>query len=74
MSEVQLPSSASLVTRVIQPRQPYIEVAELLASSIVRARTASASHLPLRNSEVSLGFSANQRVNANPSFTQGVSQ
>ena len=74
MSDVQPPSGANQTTRVIQARQPYIEIAELLAAGIVRMRINTASHVQPKNIEVSLGFSANQRVNANPSHTQGVPQ
>jgi hypothetical protein len=74
MSDVQPPSGANQTTRGIQARQPYIEIAELLAAGIVRMRLKGPPNIHATDSEVSLGFSANQRVNANPSHTQGVPQ
>ena len=74
MSEVQPPSGAQHTTRVIQARQPCVEIAELLAAAIVRVRLRDSFNVHSTDSEVSLGFSANQRVNANPSYTVGVQQ
>ena len=72
MSEVQPPSGAQHATRVIQARQPCVEIAELLAAAIVRVRLGGGPNIHATDREVSLGFSANQRVNANPSYTEGV--
>jgi hypothetical protein len=76
MSELELPSSERRLTREIQPRQPHREIAELLATAILRARQKCASAgdvSPIcHSSEVCLGFSAEQSVNANPSYTEGV--
>ena len=72
MSEVQPPSGAKQATRVIQARQPCVEIAELLAAAIARMRLRDSFNIHSTDSEVSLGFSANQRVNANPSYTEGV--
>ena len=72
MSEVQPPSGAKQSTRVIQARQPCVEIAELLAAAIVRMRQRDSPNIHATDREVSLGFSANQRVNANPSYTEGV--
>jgi len=72
MSEVQPPSGAKQSSRVIQARQPCVEVAELLAAAILRVRLGRGPNIHATDSEVSLGFFANQRVNANPSYTEGV--
>ena len=74
MSEVESPSAAHRLTREIQPRHPHREIAELLAAAIVRIRAKSYINRPITDSEVSLGFTANQRVNTNPSYTQGVQE
>ena len=74
MSEVERPSVAHRPTREIQPRHPHREIAELLAAAIVRMRAKSHTNLQITDSEVSLGFTANQRVNANPSYTEGVQE
>ena len=67
MSEVQLPSGAKQATRLIQARQPCVEIAELLAAAIARVRLRDSFNIHSTDREVSLGFSANQRVNSNPS-------
>ncbi len=74
MSNIELPSVSRSSTREIQPRHPHREIAELLATAIVRMRAKIYTNLQITNSEVSLGFTANQRVNANPSYTQGVQE
>lgn len=78
MSEVESSSAARRSPAEILPRHPYREVAELLVTAVLRAR----KHGPLRiiatvigqGSEVCLGFSADQSVNANPSYQYGVRQ
>ena len=72
MSELQSPSTVRRCTHDIQPRHPHREIAELLAAAIVRMRSQHHPNLQIKNSEVGLGFSADQRVNANPSYTEGV--
>ena len=72
MSEVERPSAAHHLTHDIQPRHPDREIAELLAAAIVRMRSQHHPNLQIEHSEVGLGFSADQRVNANPSYTEGV--
>ena len=72
MSNVESPLPAHRLTREIQPRHPHREIAELLASAIVRARLKSMQPFVDTESEVSLGFTANQRVNANPYQKEGV--
>jgi hypothetical protein len=67
MSEVQPPSGANQITRVVQARRPCVEIAELLAAAIVRMQQRDSLNIHATDSEVSLGFSANQRVNSNPS-------
>ena len=68
MSDVESPSFPSVPSREMQPRQPVLEIAQLLAAAIVRMR-AKNHRTP---SDVSLGFTASQSVNANPSYTEGV--
>lgn len=74
MSEVQPPSGAQHTTRVIQARQPCVEIAELLAAAIVRVRLRDSFNVHSTDSEVSLDFTGNRSVNANPSYTVGVQQ
>lgn len=72
MSEIESPSAARRAAGDALPRHPYREIAELLAAAIVRTRL---KNLPLpapAESEVRLGFSGDQRVNTNPSHTEGV--
>ena len=55
-----------------RPRHPQQEVADLLAAALLRLRARPASHT-LENSErVRLGFSGQQRVNANLDHHHGV--
>ena len=67
MSDAEHPSSKNHSTRNIQPRQPHREIAELLATAIARSRLKGHRYVVAIQSEVSLGFSGNQRVNTNPS-------
>jgi hypothetical protein len=74
MSDIESPSPALRQTREVQPRQPHREIAQLLVTAIVRARLKNVPIFVPAESEVSLGFTANQRVNANPSYTEGVQE
>jgi hypothetical protein len=56
----------------VQPRCPHREIAELLAMAIARARIKNLPDETAMGSEVRLGFSGDQRVNTNPSHTEGV--
>lgn len=67
VSDAEHPSSENGSTLVIQPRQPHREIAELLATAIARSRMRDHCNGAATQSEVSLGFSGNQRVNTNPS-------
>ena len=51
------------------PEQRQREIAQILARGLARARMAGQMPVatPATQSEVSLGFSGNQRVNTNPS-------
>lgn len=51
------------------PEQRQREIAQILAKGLARARMGSQMPLatPATESEVSLGFYGNQRVNTNPS-------
>lgn len=72
MSEIESPPISRRSTGEVQPRHPHREIAELLATAILRMRVAR--HAPsIRDPrEVSLGFTGHQRVNTNPSDTEGV--
>ena len=74
MSEVQLPSGAKQATRLIQARQPCVEIAELLAAAIARVRLRDSFNIHSTDSKVSLDFTGNRSVNANPSYKEGVQQ
>ncbi len=67
MSDAEHPSPNHHSTLVIQPRRPHREIAELLAAAITRSRSKGHDDMAGIQSEVSLGFSGNQRVNTNPS-------
>ncbi len=72
MSAIELSSAARRPTAEVQPRHPHREIPELLATAILRMRAIQ--HEPgIRDPrEVSLGFTGHQRVNTNPSDTEGV--
>lgn len=72
MSEVESPSTVRRPPDDVRARHPHREIAELLATAIARARVKNSPLPGPTESEVGLGFSANQRVNANPSYTEGV--
>jgi hypothetical protein len=74
MSDIESSSVARPSIGAIQPRHPHREIVELLAAAIVRMREKSRRDFPVTDSEVGLGFTANQRVNANPSYTEGVQE
>jgi hypothetical protein len=74
MSELESSSTARRMTREIQPRQPHREIAEILAAAIVRMREKNCQDFSDTNSEVCLGFTGTQRVNTNPSYTEGVQE
>ena len=55
-----------------RPRHAHQEIADLLAAALLRLRARPSDHI-IENSEcVRLGFSRQQRVNANPDHHQGV--
>ena len=72
MSETETISAPRRATKLIEPRLPHREIAELLFAAIVRARIKGQPDAAFENSEVGLGFTGHQRVNANPSQTEGV--
>jgi hypothetical protein len=59
-----------------RPRHPHQEIADLLAVALLRLRDkdSASNHLTTSDTkdEDCLGFSAHQRVNANPDQQQGV--
>ena len=72
MSEIESPSIARRSTGEVQPRHPHREIAELLATAILRMRVAQYEPGIRDPREVSLGFTGHQRVNTNPSDKEGV--
>jgi hypothetical protein len=76
MPIIESPLSIRPSTDDISPRQPHREIAELLATAIVRARLKGAIALEAtqewQDSEVCLGFSGDQSVHTNPSQPEGV--
>ena len=55
-----------------RPRHAHQEIADLLAAALLRLRARPSDHI-IENSEcVRLGFSRQQRVNANPDHNNGV--
>ena len=78
MSKIELPSTPRQPATESRPRHPQREIADLLAAAITRARIKSCSAPDATNerqdSEVCLGFSADQSVHTNPSYQEGVRQ
>ena len=72
MSEIESPSIARRAVGEVQPRHPHREIAELLATAILRMRATQHESGIRDPREVSLGFTGHQRVNTNPSDTEGV--
>ena len=72
MTGIESPSAARRSAADVLPRHPHREIAELLAAAILRMRARNEPEVSGRESEVSLGFPADQRLNANPVYTQGV--
>ena len=72
MSAVKSSSSSRRSTAEILPRHSYQEVAELLATAMLRMRAGRFVPGVDAPSEVCLGFAGNQRVHTNPSDTEGV--
>ena len=72
MSEVESPSTVRRPVDDVRARHPHREIAELLATAIVRARLKNSPLSAPDEGEVRLGFSGDQRVNTNPSYTEGV--
>ena len=72
MSEVESPSTVCRPPDDVRVRHPHREIAELLATAIVRARLKNFPLPAPTEGEVRLGFSGDQRVNTNPSYTEGV--
>lgn len=72
MSDLESPSTLCQPATESLPRHSYREIAELLAMAIARARNKNLPELVAAESEVLLGFSADQSVNANPAYTEGV--
>lgn len=72
MSEIESLSAVRRTLDDVRARHPHREIAELLATAIVRARRKNFPLLATSESESRLGFSGDQRVNTNPSHTEGV--
>ena len=78
MPNTELPSAPRHPATESRPRHPQREIADLLAAAITRARIKSGSAFEATNrqqdSEVCLGFNADQSVHANPSYQEGIRQ
>ena len=72
MLGIESPSSARRSMCEAQPRHAHREIAELLAMAILRMRAGGHGQGICDPREVSLGFTGHQRVNTNPSDTEGV--
>ncbi|MBL0422509.1 hypothetical protein JI739_19340 [Ramlibacter sp. AW1] len=72
MTDIESPSAARRPAAEVLPRHPQREIAELLAAAILRMRARKEPGVPATDSEVSVGFPGDQRLNANPVYTQGV--
>ncbi len=76
MPKIETSSTSRRGAQDSRPRHPYREIADLLAAAIMRARvkagTAPEATAAQANSEVCLGFTANQSVHTNPSYAEGV--
>ena len=78
MSELKSLSNLRHPATECRPRHPQREIADLLATAIVRARVsgviATEATTEGQYSEVCLGFTADQSVHTNPSYLEGVRQ
>ena len=72
MPDIESLSAARRSAAEVLPRHPHREIAELLAAAILRMRARNKPGATATGSEVSLGFPGDQRLNANPVYTQGV--
>lgn len=72
MSVVESSSATRRSTAKILPRHPHREIAELLATAMLRMRAGRHEPGVSDPSEVCLGFTGDQRVHTNPSDTEGV--
>ncbi len=72
MSAIESSSTARRPAAEILPRHPHREIAELLATAMLRARAVRHESGYGYPSEVCLGFTGDQRVHTNPSDTEGV--
>lgn len=72
MSEAESPSTVRRPSDDVRARHPHREIAELLAMAIARTRFKNFPFPAPTENEVRLGFSGDQRVNTNPSHTEGV--
>ena len=78
MSELESLSTLRRPATESRPRHPQREIADLLATAIMRARfnghLAPEATAEGKDSEVCLGFTADQSVHTNPSYQEGVRQ
>ncbi|MDO3530812.1 hypothetical protein Q3O93_02640 [Ralstonia pseudosolanacearum] len=72
MPAIESPSAARRPAAEILPRHPHREIAELLATAMLRMRAGRHDSSMIDLSEVGLGFTGHQRVHTNPSDTEGV--
>lgn len=69
MSEREL---ISIFPSTSQPRHAHQEIADLLAAALLRLRARPSRDFTENSECVRLGFSGQQRVNANPDNNNGV--
>jgi hypothetical protein len=72
MTGIESPSAARRLAAEVLPRHPHREIAELFAAAILRMRAKNEPEAAGTDSEVSVGFPGDQRLNTNPVYTQGV--
>jgi hypothetical protein len=72
MSAIESPSTARRSTAKIQPRHPHLEIAELLATALLRMRAGRPGSDTYHSREVGLALTGSQSVHTNPSDMEGV--
>lgn len=72
MSAIELSSAVRRQAAEIQPRHPHREIAELLATAMLRLRASRQAAIKHDPREVCLAFTGDQSVHTNPSDIEGV--
>jgi len=74
MSELEFPSTLRQPAPESRPRHPQREIADLLATAILRMHADPHKSVHQDSSTVCLAITANQSVHTNPSYQEGVRQ